>query len=45
VVSQNRPEFVNALQGLNGSIAVIDLVRLGKERSLPGTPNYRGISW
>jgi GDP-mannose 6-dehydrogenase len=45
VVNQNRPEFVKALQGLNGSIAVIDLVRLGKERSLAGTSNYRGISW
>jgi GDP-mannose 6-dehydrogenase len=45
VVNQNRPEFVNALQGLNGSIAVIDLVRLSKERSLAGTSNYRGISW
>ena len=41
MVNQNRPEFVNALQGLNGSIVVIDLVRLTKERSLPGMSNYQ----
>lgn len=45
VVNQNRPEFTSALQGLDGRVAVIDLVRLNETRSLPGISKYRGISW
>jgi hypothetical protein len=45
VVNQNRPEFTAAVQGMNGHVEVIDLVRLGEGRSLPGTSKYRGISW
>ena len=45
VVNQNRPEFAKALQGLNGNVEVIDLVRMSKERSLPGITKYRGLSW
>jgi GDP-mannose 6-dehydrogenase len=45
LVNQNRPEFRDALQGLDGRIAVIDLVRLHESRSLPGVSTYRGISW
>ena len=45
VVNQNRPEFTRALQGLNGRVAVIDLVRMSEGRSLTGTSVYRGISW
>jgi GDP-mannose 6-dehydrogenase len=45
LVSQNRPEFRNALQSLDGNVTVIDLVRLSEDRSLPGVTNYRGISW
>lgn len=45
LVNQNRPEFRNALQHLDGRIAVIDLVRLSEGRSLPGVSKYCGISW
>lgn len=45
VVSQKRPEFTAALQGLNSDTAVIDLVRLSEEPSLPGVAKYQGISW
>jgi GDP-mannose 6-dehydrogenase len=45
VVSQKRPEFTAALQALNGHAAVLDLVRLNEESSLPGVSRYRGISW
>jgi GDP-mannose 6-dehydrogenase len=45
VVNQNRPEFTSALQGLNGRVAVIDLVRMSEARSLAGTSVYRGLSW
>jgi GDP-mannose 6-dehydrogenase len=45
VVNQNRPEFTSAVQGLNGRVAVIDLVRMSEGRSLAGTSVYRGLSW
>jgi GDP-mannose 6-dehydrogenase len=45
VVNQNRPEFRAALQGMDGGIAVIDLVRLDEKRSISGISTYRGISW
>jgi len=45
VVTQKRPEFIAALQGLNSDIAVIDLVRLSEGVSLPGVARYGGISW
>src|SRR5262249_5074188 len=45
VVSQKRPEFTAALRTLNGHTAVLDLVRLNEEPSLPDVLNYRGISW
>ncbi len=45
VVNQNRPEFTTAVQALDGRVAVIDLVRLGGDRSLPGVSRYEGISW
>ncbi len=45
VVNQNRPEFKAALQGLDGKIAVIDLVRLSEARTPPGISSYRGLSW
>lgn len=45
VVSQNRPEFIAALQTLNGHTAVLDLVRLNEEPSMLNASTYRGISW
>jgi len=45
VVNQNRPEFRAALKGMDGGIAVIDLVRLDEKRSISGISTYRGISW
>lgn len=45
IISQKRPEFIASLQALNGRVAVLDLVRLSDEPSLPGTSKYRGISW
>ena len=45
VVNQNWPEFIRALEDLNGRIDVLDLVRLGEDRSPPRMPVYRGISW
>jgi len=45
VVNQNRPEFRAALQGMDGRIAVIDLVRLDEKRSISGISTYWGISW
>jgi GDP-mannose 6-dehydrogenase len=45
VVNQNRPEFHKALQGLNGQVEVIDLVRLSKARTLAGVSKYHGLSW
>jgi GDP-mannose 6-dehydrogenase len=45
VVTQKRPEFIAALQGLSSDIAVIDLVRLSEEVSLPGVAKYEGLSW
>jgi len=45
VVSQKRPEFLSALQGINGRAAVLDLVRLSPERSISTVAHYRGLSW
>jgi GDP-mannose 6-dehydrogenase len=45
IVCQKRPEFAAALQGLDGRLTVLDLVRLRQEPALPGTSKYRGISW
>jgi GDP-mannose 6-dehydrogenase len=45
IISQKRPEFIASLQGLNGRVAVLDLVRLSDEPSLPGPSKYKGISW
>jgi GDP-mannose 6-dehydrogenase len=45
IISQKRPEFIASLQELNGRVAILDLVRLSDEPSLPGTFRYRGISW
>jgi GDP-mannose 6-dehydrogenase len=45
IVSQKRPQFVEALVALNGKAVVLDLVRLSSERSLPGVTQYRGLSW
>jgi nucleotide sugar dehydrogenase len=45
IVSQKRPEFMAALQNLNGRVAVIDLVRLSENGYMPGISKYRGISW
>jgi GDP-mannose 6-dehydrogenase len=45
VISQKRPEFTAALVGLNSDVAVLDLVRLSKEPSIPGLARYEGISW
>jgi GDP-mannose 6-dehydrogenase len=45
IVSQKRAEFVVALQAMNSKAAVLDLVRLDNERTLPGVNRYQGISW
>jgi GDP-mannose 6-dehydrogenase len=45
VVSQKRPEFLNALQAINGRAAVLDLVRLSSERSISSVSRYHGLSW
>ncbi len=45
VICQKRPEFTTALQELDSSTAVIDLVRLSKGACLPGIVKYEGISW
>ena len=45
VVNQKRPEFLEALERLNGKTAVLDLVRLKEERTVLGPFSYRGISW
>lgn len=44
VVSQKRPEFVDAVQGLEEA-SVIDLVDLGLPASELGGGRYGGISW
>ncbi len=45
VVNQNRPEFRTVLDKMDGSIAVVDLVRMDEKRSLSGITTYRGLSW
>jgi GDP-mannose 6-dehydrogenase len=45
VVSQKRPEFIAALQALNGRVTVLDLVRLGDDPAALGISKYRGMSW
>jgi len=45
VVAQDRPEFADAVRHLNGSAAVLDLVRLGQEAKLEGLSCYHGMSW
>jgi len=45
VVAQKRPEFVAALQSLDGRAVVLDLVRLSDCPSQLGLSRYRGISW
>lgn len=45
VVSQKRPEFVTALQHLNGQAMVLDLVRLGEDPGVLGLSRYEGLSW
>lgn len=45
IVSQNRPEFTEALQGINGHATVLDLVRLTDTSAPAGISHYRGISW
>ncbi len=45
VVSQKRPEFTAALQGIGGHITVIDLVRLSDDPASLGISKYKGISW
>jgi GDP-mannose 6-dehydrogenase len=45
VVTQKRPEFTAALQVLNGSATVLDLVRLSEDPASLGVSTYWGISW
>ncbi len=45
VVGHNRPEFTAALAGLGPEVAILDLVRMGKDRRPSGLDNYRGIAW
>lgn len=45
VISQKRPEFTQALETLDRNIAVLDLVRLSEQPTLPGLTKYEGISW
>ena len=45
VVSQKRPEFTVALQGLDGRATVLDLVRLHDDPASLGVSKYRGIAW
>lgn len=45
VISQKRREFTAALQRLNRDIAVLDLVRLSAQHTIPGLDKYEGISW
>jgi len=45
IVSQNRPEFVAALQKLANNKIILDLVRLENGKGLMNLPSYRGISW
>lgn len=45
VISQKRPEFTQALETLDPNIAILDLVRLSEQPTLPGITNYEGLSW
>lgn len=45
VISQKRPEFTQVLETLDPNIAVLDLVRLSEQPTLPGVANYQGLSW
>ena len=45
IVCQKRPEFAEALRGLNGELAVLDLERLIEEPASAGLSKYTGISW
>lgn len=45
VVCQNRPEFREALESVDGSVTVLDLVRITEDSCPPGIANYQGISW
>ncbi len=45
VISQKRPEFTQVLQELDSNIAVLDLVRLSEQPTLPGVAKYEGLSW
>ncbi len=45
VVSQKRPEFEEALRGLNGKAAILDLEHLIDEPAELGISKYCGISW
>jgi GDP-mannose 6-dehydrogenase len=44
VVSQRRPEFVEAVQHLNG-VAVLDLTDLGRAVTHDGRARFQGMSW
>jgi GDP-mannose 6-dehydrogenase len=43
IVSQNRPEFIAAVQDLPSHVAVLDLVRL--PQPIRSRENYQGIAW
>lgn len=45
VISQKRPEFTTILKELDSNVAVLDLVRLSEQPTLPGVANYEGLSW
>lgn len=45
VVTQKRSEFVKALESVQDSVEVLDLVRLFNTSHLPNLTNYSGISW
>ena len=45
VVTQNRPEFLDALEAASGDTTVVDLVRLAGDRKPKGVLAYQGISW
>lgn len=45
VISQKRPEFTTILKELDSNVAILDLVRLSEQPTLPGVANYEGLSW
>lgn len=45
VVSQHRPQFIEAVQHLEGRAIVLDLVRLSSDLDDFNRESYRGLSW